>query len=93
MTGEEVWQVISDLCPSYTWDINKNKETTNAGFHFTIAWDAAIAWVYFHRLEVVVLSGEAQHFNPLTAKLFNWNFHPLEVVSRWRDPQRQVSEN
>ena len=32
-------------------------------------------------------------FNPLTAKLFNWNFHPLEVVSRWRDPQLQVSEN
>ena len=21
-------------------------------------------------------------FNPLTAKLFNWNFHPLEAVSR-----------
>ena len=32
-------------------------------------------------------------FNPLTAKLFNLNFHPLEVVSRWRDPQLQVSEN
>ena len=33
--------------------------------------------------------------NPLTlnAKLFNWNFHPLEIVSRWRDPQLQVSEN
>ena len=31
--------------------------------------------------------------NPLTAKLFNWNFHSLEVVSRWRDPQLQVSEN
>ena len=31
--------------------------------------------------------------NPLTAKLFNLNFHPLEVVSRWRDPQLQVSEN
>ena len=30
--------------------------------------------------------------NPLTAKLFNWNFHPLEVVSRWRDPQLQVGE-
>ena len=30
---------------------------------------------------------------PLTAKLLNLNFHPLEVVSRWRDPQRQVSEN
>ena len=33
------------------------------------------------------------NFNLLTAKLFNLNFHPLEVVSRWRDPQLQVSEN
>ena len=32
-------------------------------------------------------------FNPLTAKLFNLNFHTLEVVSRSRDPQLQVSEN
>ena len=32
-------------------------------------------------------------FNPLTAKLFNLNFPSLEVVSRWRDPQLQVSEN
>ena len=31
--------------------------------------------------------------NPLTAKLFNFNFHSREVVSRWRDPQLQVSEN
>ena len=31
--------------------------------------------------------------SPLTAKLFNLNFHPLEIVSRWRDPQLQVSEN
>ena len=31
--------------------------------------------------------------NPLTAKLFNLNFHPHDVVSRWRDPQLQVSEN
>ena len=31
--------------------------------------------------------------NNLTAKLCNLNFHPLEVVSRWRDPQLQVSEN
>ena len=34
-----------------------------------------------------------QFFNPLIAKLFNLNFQPLEVVSRWRDPQLQVSEN
>ena len=33
------------------------------------------------------------NINPLTAKLFYWNFHPLEVVSRLRDPQLQVSEN
>ena len=33
------------------------------------------------------------NINPLTAKLFNLNFHPLEVVSRWHDPQLQVSEN
>ena len=33
------------------------------------------------------------YLNPLTAKLFNLNFHPLEFVSRWRDPQLQVSEN
>ena len=31
--------------------------------------------------------------NPLTSKLFNSNFHPLEVVCPWRDPQLQVSEN
>ena len=31
--------------------------------------------------------------NLLTAKLCNWNFHALEFVSRWRDPQLQVSEN
>ena len=29
----------------------------------------------------------------LTAKLFNWNFHSLELVYRSRDPQVQVSEN
>ena len=25
--------------------------------------------------------------------VFNWHFHPHEVVSRWRDPQLQVREN
>ena len=35
----------------------------------------------------------AVRVNPLTAELFNLNFHPLEVVSRWCDPQLQVSEN
>ena len=34
-----------------------------------------------------LLFGLYLRFNPLTAKLFNLNFHPLEIVSRWRDPQ------
>ena len=44
----------------------------------------------------VVMWARFQHkltLNPLTAKLINLNFHPLEVVSRWRDPQPQLSEN
>ena len=44
-----------------------------------------LLWCLFIAYKVVI--------NPLTAKLFNWNFHSLEVVSRWRDPQLQVSEN
>ena len=32
-------------------------------------------------------------FNPYPAKLIYFNFHPLEVVSRYRDPQLQVDEN
>ena len=35
---------------------------------------------------------DISRLNPLTVKLFNLNFHPLEVVSRWRDPQLQVRE-
>ena len=31
--------------------------------------------------------------NPLSARLYYLNFHPLEVVSRYRDPQLQVGEN
>ena len=47
--------------------------------YFTLSdWDIEIS------LEMVI--------NPLTAEVFNLNFYPLEVVSRWRDPQLQVSE-
>ena len=31
--------------------------------------------------------------NPLPVKLSYYNFHPLEVVGRCRDPQLQVAEN
>ena len=43
-----------------------------------------------HRLNRLM---EVDSAATLTAKLFNFNFHPFEVVSRWRDPQLQVSEN
>ena len=31
--------------------------------------------------------------NLLTAKWFLFNFNPLEVVARWRNPQLQAGEN
>ena len=37
--------------------------------------------------------GRQCDINPYPAKLFYLNFHPLEVVSRYRDPQLQVGEN
>ena len=32
-------------------------------------------------LSLLIYMKIIQGFNPLTAKLFNWNFYPLEVVS------------
>ena len=48
-----------------------------------------------HLVHLTFLRGFSSNkqINLLTAKLFNLNFHPLEIVSRWRDPQLQVSEN
>ena len=38
---------------------------------------------------------EVSHYiiNPFPAELNNLNFHPLEVVARYRDPQLQVGGN
>ena len=33
------------------------------------------------------------NINPCPAKVIYLNFHPLEVASRYRDPQLQVGEN
>ena len=33
------------------------------------------------------------HVNPHPAEVIYLNFQPLEVVSRYRDPQLQVAEN
>ena len=36
---------------------------------------------------------DVTHCNPYPAKIIHLNFQPLEVVSRYRDPQIQVGEN
>ena len=41
----------------------------------------------------MTFSNAVNMVNPLTAKLIYLNFQPLEVVSRYRDPQLQVAEN
>ena len=51
------------------------------------------SWVMGQRLRHWAIVWSWCSHNPLTAKLLNLNFHPLEIVSRWRDPQLQVSEN
>ena len=51
----------------------------------TILWSECNDWPL--HVSVIMVA------NPLTAKLFYWNFYPPEVVSRWRDPQLQVDEN
>ena len=38
------------------------------------------------------VEGQSQ-VNPYPAKLIYYNFQPLEVASRYRDPQPQVVEN
>ena len=49
---------------------------------------SALYKVNFHNdLEV------AKSLNPYPAKVIYLNFQPLEVVSRYRDPQPQVIEN
>ena len=38
-------------------------------------------------------TGKQSDFNPYPTKLIYLNFQPLEVVSRYRDPQPEVAEN
>ena len=39
------------------------------------------------------MTDQPKCFNPCPAKVIYLNFHPFEVVSRYRDPQPQVAEN
>ena len=60
-------------------------------------WVLQISNVPIHQGLVRTLLGPKMYvihtIDPWTAKLNNLNFHPLEVVSRYRDPQLQVGEN
>ena len=71
------------LCTLYSRHSSRMTYAWSDVFHNT----HQCLYYYFVRLIVINM------VNPLTAKLFNLNFHSLEVVSRWRDPQLQVSEN
>ena len=42
---------------------------------------------------LVVYGSSSRRVNPYPAMLINFNFQTLEVVSRYRDPQPQVTEN
>ena len=79
-------KLLSSLPTSRTWFLSQNKNKT----FISLSWN----FIFVHKAgsKNSRLSIDLE-VNPLTAKLFNLNFHPLEVVSRWRDPQLQVSEN
>ena len=63
-------------------------------------WHVPFLINYLGKVWYSTLISNRRHFfiflwaiNPLDAKLFNFNFYPLEVVSRWREPQLHMSEN
>ena len=54
-------------------------------------------WFNIHNL-FFIFNGEfyvliIMEFNLHPATLLNWNFHPLNVVSRYRNPQLQVCDS
>ena len=51
--------------------------------------DICIEW----HVKLCQKSGSMSIIKPYPAKLIYLNFHPLEVASRYRDPQLQVGEN
>ena len=66
---------------------------------FPAGWDktAALRHIESDNFKTIHFFGDKTQpvsiINPKSDKLNNLNFHPLEVVSRYRDPQLQVDEN
>ena len=52
-----------------------------------------IRYIKIGILCIFIVECYAHSVNPWRSELYNSNFHPLEVVSRYRDPKLQVSEN
>ena len=57
-----------------------------------IIYNSDTVEVYFFATKYVN-KDNCLRINPYHAKLFYFNFQPLQVVSRYRDPQPQVVEN
>ena len=91
---KQIWIIITQLwvISSLTqlgmvncWYVRRKTFTTEKINHFTCSWPINSHFHAGHHVNIIII--------PLTAKLFNSNSLPHEVVSRWRDPQLQVSEN
>ena len=59
----------------------RRRPIVTSTFAQLLVFSGLLPCVHVH-LATFVSEGHICHFNPLTAKLFNLNFHPPEVVSR-----------
>ena len=99
--GTLIWskEEQTQIGVSILYNLTPSKHCTPTQCWFNVGpashWVSVASWLGQILLRYsFYLRIRTQHcINPLTAKLFNLNFHPLEVVSRWRDPQLQVGEN
>ena len=42
-----------------------------------------------NKVKLLIVFEKNQRFNPLTAKLFNWSFHP--IIQIWQNGGQQIS--
>ena len=64
----------------------------HTGYSLVIKILFKIEWI-INLCRVGQFLGRHLAFNPFPAELSYLNFHPLQVVSRYRDPQLQAGEN
>ena len=91
LTFSDLFYLYTVLCCVMTWEedtILKSTYFNDKTLWFNIS-QSGVAFIF----SLLLMRCRRPRVNPLTAKLFNLNFYPHEVVSRRRDPQLQVSEN